>query len=55
MNWNNIVGMAIGGTGAILLCAMRIISPDAAVGLLGAVLGYAFGYQNGNKKAVVPQ
>lgn len=49
MNWNNIVGMVIGGSGAIFLAALGIISGDAAVGLLGAVLGYAFGYQNGNR------
>lgn len=49
LNWNNLVGMVIGGVGAIILAGMGIISGDAAVGLLGTVLGYAFGYANGNK------
>lgn len=50
MNWNNIIGMCIGGVGAILLCYNGNINGDAAVGLLGAILGYAFGYANGNHK-----
>lgn len=50
MNWNNLLGMSIAGIGAIALCLHGNISGDAAVGLLGAILGYAFGYSNGNKK-----
>ena len=49
MNWNNIIGMVIGGVGAIVLCLNGNINGDAAVGLLGGILGYAFGYANGNK------
>lgn len=50
VNWNNLVGMSIAGIGAIALCLHGNINGDAAVGLLGAILGYAFGYANGNKK-----
>lgn len=53
VNWNNIVGMTIAGVGTISLAALGIISGDAATGLLGAILGYAFGYSNGNKKLKV--
>ncbi len=49
MNWNNIVGMVIAGAGTIALCLNGNINGDAATGLLGAILGYAFGYANGNK------
>jgi len=49
VNWNNLVGMAIAGIGTIALALNGNIGGEAAVGLLGAILGYAFGYANGNK------
>lgn len=42
--------MMIVGIGAIVLCATGKIAGESAVVLLGAILGYAFGYTNGNNK-----
>lgn len=46
-SWNKLVGIIIVGVGGIFLGQAHVISGDATIGILSAILGYVFGNGHG--------